>query len=103
MYRIIIFFIFIFTVNTFAQGKKQKITKEQFCHFSYGIYQQCYQRGLIPGIDCGFLSEGIRFGKGFSKSQIKYIQKACKMGCFLGKNKFKLKNENQFVSSCLKE
>ena len=103
MYRIIIFFTLIFFISGFTQEKKQEITKEQFCHFNYSIYQQCYQRGLIPGTDCGLLSKGIRFGKGFSRSQIKYIQKTCKMGCFLGKNKFKLKNENQFVSSCLKE
>jgi hypothetical protein len=97
-----IFLFFIFLFLTSNAEEKQGITKEQFCHFTYGIYQQCYQRGLMPGTDCEALSKGIRFGKAFTKSQITYIEENCKMGCFLGKNRLEIKNEDEFVSNCLK-
>lgn len=87
---------------SFAGEKKPKITKEQFCHFTYGIYQQCYQRGLMAGTSCEALSKGIKFGKAFTQDQKKYIQESCKIGCFLGRNKLRIKDENQFTKSCLK-
>ncbi len=93
--------IFLFSFS-FAGEKKPKITKEQFCHFTYGIYQQCYQRGLMAGTNCEALSKGIKFGKAFTEDQKKYIQESCKIGCFLGKSKFNIKDENQFIKSCLK-
>ncbi len=84
-----------------SESKTSKIPKDQFCHFTYSIYQNCYHRGLKPGTKCGELAESIKFGKAFLDSQKEYIKNACKTGCFLGKNKFKAKTETQFVSECM--
>lgn len=94
--------LFILLFSLPALSKQIGITHQQFCHFSYTIYKGCYQRGLIPGVDCNTLSEGIKFGKGFNKKQVEFIKESCKTGCFLGKNKFKIQNENVFVENCLK-
>lgn len=102
MKKILFIFGVLFFSFSFANEKEtSKIPKNQFCHFAYSIYQGCYQRGLQPGIKCGELARSIKFGKAFLNWQKEYITNVCKTGCFLGKNKFKPKSENQFVSECI--
>ena len=55
--------IAILSTSAILSAKEtSSIPKDQFCHFSYSIYQSCYQRGIIPGTYCEQLAEGIKFG-----------------------------------------
>ena len=95
------FVVLLFSLSFAKEKETSKIPKDQFCHFAYSIYKGCYQRGLKAGTRCGELANSIKFGKAFLESQKGYIRDVCKTGCYLGKNKFKTKTENQFVSECL--
>ncbi len=97
LFSLLLFFL-VFSVG--MSHAKEKITKEQFCHFSYAIYKSCYMRGE-KGENCGTLVSQMRVGKAFNQSQKEYLKESCKNGCFLGRLKLKLMTENQFVNECL--
>jgi len=95
-----IFFLFSFLlVLPLVVNAKEKLTKEQFCHFSYAIYKSCYMRGE-KGENCGKLVSQMKVGEAFSRSQKEYLKEACKNGCFLGRLKLNLMTEDQFVNEC---